>query len=409
MEIYKCPIVPLEVTQLKFSCVDVYLDQVLGEGMYSTTYRAKCDHLPCVAKAMKIGGATEADAVTSMEIACQLLSAIKHPNIVQCLGTVRQGFENTPIVLLEVMEESLSQCLARRCSEQANLPYYAKVNILCDVVVGLAYLHFIDCIHGNLTGNNVLIVGESRAKITDFWMLKLLNTHPVMQRSSIDQGKVIYMAPETQDKHPVFTEHSDAYSFGVITAQVDYQETLKLDRLADPRKSVTSKMNPDSPFFKLVSQCLEYDPSARPTLQKLCGDLESLKTGDEYITNQQRSRGERERLLLTLENCALQLQSKSEEADAMEVIINKLEKKVLDISKENRKLQKTNAEHEDFERHLIMHSNTASGYRRELYSADEPDSTSDAVTGYKEVYKKHPLIKKYVSIKVDTSEVSWVD
>lgn len=396
MEIYKCPVVPLQVTQLKFSSVDVYLDQILGEGTYSTSYRAKCDQLPCVAKAMKTDGASE-DEVMSMEIACQLLSAIKHPNIVQCFGTARQGFENRPIILLEEMEESLSQFLERRCAEKAKLPYYVKVNVLCDVALGLAYLHYIECVHGNLTGNNVLIVGESRAKITDFWVLKVINMHPVLQSSNIDPRKMIYMAPETRHQPPVvFTQYSDAYSFGVIAVQVDTQEIPT----SEPRKSVTSKMKPDSSFLKLANECLELDPSARPGLERLCKDLASLKTGDNFITNKEKSRGECENLrrhLLAhrseLRTRDLQLQGKSEEADSLKTIITKLEQKVLDISKENKKLEQTNAEHEVFEWHLI-HSDTSSGYQSKLHSTDEPDSTSDAMlhTSFSEIHQVGSIV-----------------
>lgn len=382
MEFYKCPVVPLQLTQLKFSSIDVYLNHLLGEGVYSTCYRAKCDLLPCVAKVIKIDGATEGE-VLRIEIACQLLSAIKHPNIVQYLGTARQGFENRPIVILEEMEESLSQFLERHCTEQMEVPFYVKVNILCDVAVGLAYLHNIDFIHGSLTGNNVLMSGESRAKVSDFWVHKIVDTHPAMQSRNTDPQKIPYMAPEALSHPPVFTQLSDTYSFGAITVQVDTQETPKSDQRAEPCKISTSKMKSDSLFVKIALECLVIDPSERPGLERLCRDLSSLKNGDAYTTNKQRSRGECERLRhhlsdksKELQELSTKLQARSEEAATMKMVVTKLEQQVLCTSRENKKLEKKNAEHENFEKHLIMDSAATSGYRGQ-FETDEPDSTSD--------------------------------
>lgn len=387
MENYRCPIVPLEVTQLKFSSVDVFLEQLIGKGAFSITYRARCDQLPCVAKVLQFDGAPD-KVIVDIEIACQLLSAIRHPNIVQCLGTARKGFENNPIILLEEMEENLSQFLERHRTKQSLVPYYVKVNILCDVALGTAYLHNIDCVHGNLTGSNVLIMGDSRAKVTDFWTLKITSIYSAMQ-NKINQNSKIYMAPETLRQPPIFTQQSDSYSFGVITVQVDTQEIPKLDRHAPP-KNITSKMKQDSPFFTLGGACLGLDPSARPELDGLCKDLVSLKSDAAYETDRQMSRDESESLKRQLlayrrekEECSVKIKSKDDDIARMKTIIAKLEQEVLDISKENDRLAKRNADCEVFEKHLLHLSSanpTLQRYSEQVFPTlgptDEPDSTT---------------------------------
>lgn len=386
METYRCPVVPLEVTQLKFSSIEVFLDQAIGEGRFGHTYRAKCDQLPCAAKVLQVTGATE-EEILPVEIACQLLSAIRHPNIVQCLGTARWGYENHPIILLEEMDENLAYFLERQSSEKSLVPYYVKVNILCDVAFGVAYLHRIDVVHGNLTANNILIVGESRAKITDFWMLKIANMHPAMHSDEVDSSKMIYMALETLSQPPLFSQQSDIYSFGVITVLVDTQKTPALDPHMEPRKSFTSKMKPASRLVKLASECLESDPSARLELEGLCRDLVSLKKEAPYVTDRQESRGECGRLkrhLLAhereIQECQMKLKSKEEDNAGMKMVIAKLERAVLDASKENGELAKKNEEHKLFERHLLRNSSaTSPHYRTQLFTpqspTDEPDST----------------------------------
>ena len=86
---------------------------------------------------------------------------IKHPNIVQFLGTVRDPRSQRLALLMELMDDSLTRFLER---SSGPLPYHTQLNICHDVTLALAYLHSNDIIHRDLSGNNVLLIGEgSRA------------------------------------------------------------------------------------------------------------------------------------------------------------------------------------------------------------------------------------------------------
>lgn len=388
MERYSCPILPLEISQLKLSTVDVYCDEVIGQGSFGNVCRAKCDQLPCVAKIMLLTEATE-EELLDVQMACQLLSAVRHPNIVQCFGTARWGLENHPIILMEEIEENLAHFLERHSTELSQIPYYVKVNILYDVAFGMAYLHFSDIIHGNLSANNILIVGESRAKITDFWIMKITESHPTMQSSKVEPSKVIYMSPEvrTQQSLP-FTKQSDAYSFGVVTILVDTQKITKLYQHDDTQKSITSEIKPASPFAKVANGCLESDPFARPEFKDICEDLVMLKRYSSYATDREASRGECEHLkrrLTTRENeideCKLQLQRKDREIAGMKMAMAGLEQAILDIRKEKKELARICEEHKAFERHLLQlpatDSSTIQHYKTVLGTPADPTDEPD--------------------------------
>ena len=103
---------------------------------------------------------------------CQFLSTIKHPSIVQYLGTASDPQSRRPVLLMELMDESLTRFLERLTGP---LPYHSQLNICHDVAMALAYLHSNSIIHRDLSSNNVLLIGEgSRAKVTDFGMSKLM-------------------------------------------------------------------------------------------------------------------------------------------------------------------------------------------------------------------------------------------
>ena len=107
---------------------------------------------------------------------CQFLSRIKHPNIVQYLGTSRDPRSRRLALLMELMDESLTRFLERSTGP---LPYHIQLNICYDVALALSYLHSNAIIHRDLSSNNVLLIGDgSRAKVTDFGMSKLMDMNP---------------------------------------------------------------------------------------------------------------------------------------------------------------------------------------------------------------------------------------
>ena len=95
--------------------------------------------------------------VEQFEQECGFLRMIKHPNIVQFLGTVRGPRSQRLALLMELMDESLTRFLERSTGP---LPYHTQLNICHDVTLALAYLHSNDIIHRDLSSNNVLLIGE---------------------------------------------------------------------------------------------------------------------------------------------------------------------------------------------------------------------------------------------------------
>ena len=94
------------------------------------------------------------DFATRFDQECRLLRDLKHPCIVRFLGLVPDPHNHRPILLMELMEESLTHLL--ECSSNP-LPYHIQVNITHDITLALAYLHTNRVIHRDLSSNNVLI------------------------------------------------------------------------------------------------------------------------------------------------------------------------------------------------------------------------------------------------------------
>ena len=280
----------------------------LGIGSYGAVYKAKCDQLPCAAKILHpILFATRDPAarriVQRFEQECDFLSRIRHPNIIQFLGTSRDPESRLPVLLMELMDESLTSFLERP-QDPPPLPFHIQVNIAHDVAQALAYLHLNEILHRDLSSNNVLLVGSSRAKVTDFGMSKLLGNDPRLT-PTFCPGTMVYMSPEALGEPPAYTRKLDIFSSGVLHVQIitrkfpDPGSRMKAIQMGsdspfgetivhlnvsevERRKAHIDLIDPAHPLLSIALDCLKDKEGQRPTAEQLCSRLAALKESPRY-------------------------------------------------------------------------------------------------------------------------------
>ena len=304
------------VRELGYGAVEVYIEETLGVGSYGKVCKAKCGQLPCAAKVLHetMFGTNDPGIrrfVERFEQECRFLRAIKHPNIVQFLGTVRDPRSRRLALLMELMDESLTRFLERSTGP---LPYHTQLNSCHDVALALAYLHSNNIIHRDLSSNNVLLIGEgSRAKVTDFGMSKLEGMNPHMTPLTMCPGTAAYMPPEALVTPPRYSNKLDCFSHGVLTIQIatrqfpnpgDATVTIQDTRFPtgkvhvpvpekERRKKDIDLVNPNHPLLPLALHCLKDDDTERPSANELCGRLATLKGEQMYTCSVEQSREQR--------------------------------------------------------------------------------------------------------------------
>ena len=216
---------------LKFKSVQIFKDQSLGIGSYGAVCKAKCDDLVCAAKIIhptlfdptvlhQMAPHREHRLpIRRFELECEFMSAIRHPNIVQYLGMFRDTDTRLPVLLMELMDDSLTHFLE---SSSLPIPYHIQINFCHDIALALSFLHSNNIVHRDLSSNNVLLRGNVIAKVTDFGMARLseINPRATHLTSTMCPGTNVYMPPEAVQDKPVYAAKIDCFSFGVISIQI---------------------------------------------------------------------------------------------------------------------------------------------------------------------------------------------
>ena len=294
-------------TQFAYHNIQLYKSENLGSGSYGGVCKAKCDGLLCAAKIMHptlfdLRDPGTASYLRKFREECHLLSLARHPNVVQYLATYYDPDTRLPVLLMELCDESLTAFLER---SPGPLSYHVQLNICLDIALALVYLHSNGLIHRDLTGNNVLMIAGTRAKITDFGMSKLATGNPRMTALTLCPGNLQYMSPEALDEAKSYTAKLDIFSFGVIVIQIltrqfpnptdrfrtihdsqnDEDEDDEVRRLVPEteRRQAHLQLIPDTHSLKpLAIQCLKKKERSRPSALQLSERLSELKQAPQY-------------------------------------------------------------------------------------------------------------------------------
>ena len=279
----------------------------LGEGSYGCVEELCVNGLICAGKRMYdtlIDSENEgADRMIEKYYdECQLLSNLRHPNIVQFLGICfleaqPTSTANLPVLVMEMLQGSLDDLL----ENTPNIPLARKCSILQDVARGLVYLHSHNpvVIHRDLTARNVLLNSAMVAKIADMGNSRIVNVQPGQLANTMTSGvpgTIVYMPPEAFELPPKYGPKLDMFSFGHLalftatqvfpgdllpsTYQDEHTGRLtprsEIERRSRYMESLRGMFGGSHDLVQLITQCLDYAPSRRPTALETMEKLQHI-------------------------------------------------------------------------------------------------------------------------------------
>ena len=246
---------------------------------------------------------------------CQLMSTLRHPNIVQFLGVCFLPGSLLPALVMERLLTSLHDLLDPETDNppppDAPKPFFPlslKCSILHNVASGLTYLHERSppIIHRDLSSRNVLLNSGMVAKIADLGVARIVPRMRTAATMTKGLGALVYMPPEAmeskpgekndeKDKKSKYDASIDVFSFGVV-AIFTLCQTFPCDLLApnyrdeqrriigrtevERRESymrmIQRQLREKHPLVQMIKRCLDF-PEDRPSIGEVLCLLEEAR------------------------------------------------------------------------------------------------------------------------------------
>jgi eukaryotic-like serine/threonine-protein kinase len=251
----------------------------LGAGGMSEVHRALDTRLAREVAVKVLPGhlARDPELLQRFEREAQTLASLSHPNLVTIFDFGVEG--NVHFAVMELLEgETLRSRLDREIPE-----YNATLDIAEAVADGLSAAHSRGIVHRDLKPENIFITNESRVKILDFGLARVVvpiqlqndtkaPTGPAVTPAGMIMGTVYYMSPE-QVSGETADARTDIFSFGavlyeMVTGAKPFSEKTSVETMVailrqDPPELgvLQGKIPPD--LERIVRACLEKDPAMR--------------------------------------------------------------------------------------------------------------------------------------------------
>lgn len=281
-------------TDRAVTCDPYQLVRCLGSGSVCEVHLAlrRHDAHPVVLKMLPRSRASELNQQRferEWRVLSQLVDSTYFAKLLDC-GTASDGSSYF------VLESSAELSLWEWVRQQGALPDARTIPILLQIASGLAELHALGHLHGDVTPKNVLLAGES-IQIIDLGLTRPLSApaaHPD-SRAPVS-GTPAFMSPEACQSPAHLNHWSDIYSFGclayfLITAKPPFSGATSIEICwkqihAPPEPFVSPAAHsptvepPElSPLQTLILSCLEKEPRKRPpSMQTIAQRLKSLQS-----------------------------------------------------------------------------------------------------------------------------------
>ncbi|KAK1228990.1 hypothetical protein PQX77_007965 [Marasmius sp. AFHP31] len=267
-------------------------DYPVGGGGFGDVWKGKIDDQVVCLKMVKVYLVSDVQKLLQEYMREAIVwQQLHHPNLLPFMG----------LYYLDKAREQL--CLVSPWMDRGNLVRYLKDTpreavdhqaLAYDVASGLAHLHSMKIVHGDLKGVNVLMTPEERACITDFGLSRVADTHSLRLSSTTRQasGTTRWLAPELLQSDPPssISMSSDMYAYACVCYEIFTGGNMPFQELSEGAVLVAvvlNKKHPSRPsgtselrdkMWDIMVACWNHKAQDRPTAKNVCSVMSGFNS-----------------------------------------------------------------------------------------------------------------------------------
>ncbi|XVE86902.1 hypothetical protein DITRI_Ditri18aG0073000 [Diplodiscus trichospermus] len=269
---------------------------LIGEGGFGSVYRGTLPDGQEVA--VKVRSATSTQGTREFENELNLLSAIRHENLVPLLGYCCENDQQI-LVYPFMSNGSLQDRLYGEAAKRKILDWPTRLSIALGAARGLMHLHTYagrSVIHRDVKSSNILLDNSMCAKVADFGFSKYAPQEGDSNASLEVRGTAGYMDPEYYSTQHLSAK-SDVFSFGVVLLEIisgreplnihrprnewslvewakPYIRESKIDEIVDPNIKGGYHAEAMWRVVETALACIEPFSASRPCMADIVRELE---------------------------------------------------------------------------------------------------------------------------------------
>lgn len=216
---------PVETVPQSQQTLRIIRGQLIAKGTYGPEYLGiNADNGEVLAvKQVEINAQiaeTDRDRIKKMMAALNqeidTMQHLEHPNIVQFLGCGR-GDLSISIYVEYISGDSIGSYLRKHGKFEERV----VKSLACQTLGGLAYLHDMGILHGDLSADNILLDIDGTCKISDFGISQKMDDIHGNDFTNSMKGSVSWIAPEIiQSQGQCFSAKVDIWSLGCVVLEM---------------------------------------------------------------------------------------------------------------------------------------------------------------------------------------------
>ncbi|KAI9084581.1 hypothetical protein K1719_033569 [Acacia pycnantha] len=250
----------------------------IGQGVSAHVHRARCITLDEIVAIKILDFERENCDLNNVFREAQTMTLVDHPNVVKSHCSFVSD-HNLWVVMPYMAGGSCLNIL--KAAHPDGFEEVVIATILREVLKGLEYLHHQGHIHRDVKAGNILIDSRGAVKLGDFGVSACLFDSGDRQRTrNTFVGTPCWMAPEVMEQLHGYDFKADIWSFGITALELAHGHApfskyppLKVLIMtlqnAPPGLDYERDKKFSKSFRKMIADCLEKNPSKRPSASKL--------------------------------------------------------------------------------------------------------------------------------------------